>query len=107
MPWPDGDAQAGRDAPEDATGHRRARGFRHRRRVRIPGLGVVRPAPNPRRGLRLRPLESGKRRPFPSSLEATGTVLDATSLSAGRLLLVYNGTASNGTIHYEIVTANG
>lgn len=45
--------------------------------------------------------------PFPSSLEAIGTVIDAASLYAGRLLLVYNGTASNGTIHYEIITANG
>jgi len=45
--------------------------------------------------------------PFPSGLRAIGTVLDAGSLYAGRLFLVYNGTESNGTVHYEIVTANG
>jgi len=45
--------------------------------------------------------------PFPLTLGAIGTVLDAGSLYAGRLFLVYNGTASNGTVHYEIVTANG
>src|SRR2546425_2615693 len=45
--------------------------------------------------------------PFPLSMRAIGTVLDAASLYAGRLFLVYNGTASNGTVHYEIVTANG
>jgi len=45
--------------------------------------------------------------PFPLTLGAIGTVLDAGSLYSGRLLLVYNGIASNGTVHYEIVTANG
>jgi len=45
--------------------------------------------------------------PFPLTLRAIGTVLDAGSLYAGRLFLVYNGSASNGTVHYEIVTANG
>jgi hypothetical protein len=45
--------------------------------------------------------------PFPQALEALGTVLDSASLYAGRLFLVYNGTEPNGTIHYEIVTANG
>ena len=45
--------------------------------------------------------------PFPSAMKAIGTVLDAGSLVAGRLFLVYNGTESNGTLHYEIVTANG
>ncbi|HYR80699.1 MAG TPA: hypothetical protein VEN80_00155, partial [Thermoplasmata archaeon] len=33
--------------------------------------------------------------PFPLTLRAIGTVLDAGSLYAGRLFLVYNGTASN------------
>ena len=45
--------------------------------------------------------------PFPLTLGAIGTVVDAGSLYAGRLFLVYNGTESNGTVHYEIVTANG
>jgi hypothetical protein len=45
--------------------------------------------------------------PFPLALEAIGTVLDSVSLFAGRLFLVYNGTESNGTVHYEIATANG
>src|SRR5437899_5403905 len=45
--------------------------------------------------------------PFPSTLRAIGTVLDAGSLYAGRLFLVYNGTASNGTVHSAIVPANG
>src|SRR5438445_576612 len=46
-------------------------------------------------------------RTSPLTLRAVGTVLDAGSLYAGRLFLVYNGTASNGTVHYEIVSANG
>jgi hypothetical protein len=45
--------------------------------------------------------------PFPSLLEDIGHVMDAVSLHAGRLLLVYNGTSSAGISHYEIVTANG
>src|SRR5439155_1669625 len=45
--------------------------------------------------------------PFPSALEAIGTVLDAVSLVGGRILLAYNGTGPNGVVHYEILTANG
>lgn len=45
--------------------------------------------------------------PFPLLLEAIGYVIDAVSLHAGRLILVYNGTSSAGISHYEIVTANG
>ncbi len=45
--------------------------------------------------------------PFPSPFEAIGTVLESVSLYAGRILLAYNGTATNGTVHYEIVTVNG
>src|SRR3989454_1599027 len=45
--------------------------------------------------------------PFPSGLRAIGTVLDAGTLYAGRLFLVHTGTESNGTVHYEVVTAKG
>jgi len=34
-------------------------------------------------------------------------VADVSGFVGGRLLLVYNGTASNGTVRYEIVAENG
>src|SRR5207244_8676804 len=45
--------------------------------------------------------------PFQSTLWAIGTVLDAGSLDAGRLFLVYNGTASTGLVHYDVFLSTG
>jgi len=45
--------------------------------------------------------------PFPSQLRSISQVADVSSFVGGRLLLVYNGTASNGTVRYEIVAENG